>query len=65
MAASRRRPRSILATLLGYLIVALLIIWLFNAVIGTIFWLLRTLVIVALFAGLVSLYIWLKRPRTP
>jgi len=52
--------RSILATVVGYFLVAVIVLVLFNAVIGTVLWLFRTVVIIAVIVGLVVLYFRLK-----
>ncbi|MEO8267329.1 MAG: hypothetical protein ABI706_17655 [Ilumatobacteraceae bacterium] len=54
--------RSVLATLLGYVIVAIVVLFLFHFVIGTILWLFRTVVIVAVLLGLLTIYLKLKSP---
>lgn len=54
--------RSVLATIVGYLIVAIVVIVLFNFVIGTIFWLLRTVIIVVAILALITIYLRLKTP---
>jgi phosphoglycerol transferase MdoB-like AlkP superfamily enzyme len=56
------RGRSLLATIVGYLIVALVVLFVFKFVLGTIFWLLRALVIVVILLGLLTLYARLKSP---
>ena len=54
--------RSVLATLVGYVIVAIVVLFLFHFIIGTILWLVRTLVIVAVLLGLLTIYLKLKSP---
>ena len=54
--------RSVLATIVGYILVAVIVLVLFNFLIGTILWLFRTLVIVAVLLGLLILYLRLKTP---
>jgi uncharacterized membrane protein YdjX (TVP38/TMEM64 family) len=54
--------RSVLATLVGYVIVAVVVVVLFNFIIGTIFWLVRTLLIVVALLGLLTIYLKLKSP---
>ena len=51
-----------LATLVGYVIVAIVVLFLFHFIIGTILWLVRTLVIVAVLLGLLTIYLKLKSP---
>jgi hypothetical protein len=54
--------RSVLATIVGYILVAVIVLVLFNFIIGTILWLFRTLVIVAVLLGLLIVYLRLKAP---
>ena len=54
--------RSVLATIIGYVIVAIVVLFLFHFIIGTILWLFRTLVIVVVLLGLVTIYLRLKSP---
>lgn len=54
--------RSVLATIIGYIIVAIVVLFLFHFIIGTILWLFRTLVIVVVLLGLVTIYLRLKSP---
>ncbi|MEO7371383.1 MAG: hypothetical protein ABI949_02875 [Ilumatobacteraceae bacterium] len=54
--------RSVLATVVGYVLVAVLVVVLFNFVVGTIFWLIRTLLIIVVLLGLLALYFKLKSP---
>jgi hypothetical protein len=54
--------RSVLATIVGYFLVAVIVLVLFNFIIGTILWLFRTLVIVAVLLGLLIVYLRLKAP---
>ena len=54
--------RSALATIVGYVIVAVIVLVLFNFIIGTILWLFRTLVIVVVLLGLLTIYLRLKSP---
>jgi hypothetical protein len=54
--------RSVLATIVGYVLVAVIVLVLFNFIIGTILWLFRTLVIVAVLVGLLIVYLRLKTP---
>lgn len=54
-------PRSVLASIVGWLIVAV-VVYLFSGwIIGTLFWLLRMLFVVALIGGLFWLYFRLRR----
>jgi uncharacterized membrane protein YdjX (TVP38/TMEM64 family) len=54
--------RSVLATVVGYVLVAVVVVVLFNFIIGTIFWLFRTLLIVVVLLALLTLYLRLKSP---
>ena len=54
--------RSVLATIVGYILVAVIVLVLFNFIVGTILWLFRTLVIVAVLLGLLMVYLRLKAP---
>ncbi len=60
--ASESSGRSLLATAIGYAIVAIVAIWLLGAVAGIVAWLFRTIVVVALLVGLIYLYLRLKAP---
>ena len=51
-----------LATVVGFVLVAIIVLVLFNAVIGTILWLFRTVVIIVVLLGLLTLYLRLKSP---
>ena len=55
-------PRSVLASAIGWVIVALIVIWLFGIVIGTLRFVLRSVVWVVLVALLVGAYFSLKTP---
>ena len=56
------KPRSVLASVIGWVIVALVVIWLFGMVIGTITFVLRSVVWIVLIAVLVGAYFSLKTP---
>jgi hypothetical protein len=58
MAASR--PKSILASIVGWVIVALLVYWLLGIVVGTIRFLVRFVVWIAVLGFLVVAYLRLK-----
>ena len=62
MSTQSSGARSVLATLVGYVIVAIVVLFLFHFIIGTILWLFRTLVIVAVLLGLLTIYLKLKSP---
>ena len=54
--------RSLLATIVGYVIVGLVVLFLFRFIAGTFFWVLRTLFVVVIFGALVAIYLKLKSP---
>lgn len=64
MSTERSRARSVLATLVGYVLVAVLVVVLFNFVVGTIFWLIRTVLIIVALLGLLTIYLKLKSPNS-
>lgn len=51
-----------MATIVGYLIVAVVVLVLFQFIVGTIFWLIRMLVVVFILLVLVTIYLRLKSP---
>ncbi len=63
MADSPNGARSPLATIVGYVILALVVIWLFNFVAGTIYWILRTIIAIVVILALITLYLKLKTPK--
>lgn len=63
MATSNGTARSLAATVVGYIVVAIVAIWLLGAVIGVVVWLVRTILIVAAVLGLIVLYLKLKTPK--
>jgi hypothetical protein len=62
MASEQHGGRSVLATIVGYILVAVIVLVLFRTVLGTVLWLFRTVVIVVVLLGLVALYFRLKHP---
>ena len=58
--APRPRATSLLATIVGWVIVALVVWWLFGALIGTLRWVVRAVVFAAVLIALVSVYVRLK-----
>lgn len=62
MATGRDGARSLLATIVGYVIVAIVVLFLFKFIVGTIFWLFRTLVVVVVLLVLLTIYLRLKSP---
>ena len=55
-------PRSVLASAIGWLIVALVAIWLFGMVIGWIGFVLRSIVWIVLIGVLIGVYLSVKEP---
>jgi hypothetical protein len=55
-------PRSALASAIGWVIVALVAIWLFGMVIGWISFVLRSIVWIVLIAVLIGVYLSVKEP---
>jgi hypothetical protein len=54
------KARSFLATVIGYLLAAVLAYLAFRVFVGTVYWLIRTIVIVLAIGGLTTLYFKLK-----
>jgi hypothetical protein len=54
--------RSVLATIVGYFLVAIIVLVLFHFVIGTVLWLFRTAAIVVVLLVLLTVYLKLKSP---
>jgi hypothetical protein len=54
--------RSLLATIVGYVIIAVVALVLFRFIAGTIFWAIRAVVIIVILLGLVTIYAKLKSP---
>lgn len=51
-----------MATAVGYVLVAVIALVALRMVIGTIFWVIRTAIVVAVIAGLLALYLRLRTP---
>ena len=62
MATEPSGSRSVLATIVGFCLVAVVVLVLFHFVIGTVLWLFRTAAIIAVVLGLLVLYLKLKSP---
>lgn len=60
--AESTNPRSLAASVVGWLIVIFALWFLGGALLGTFWWLLRIALIIALFFGLVWVYFRLKTP---
>ncbi len=56
------KPRSALASAIGWVIVVLVVIWLFGMVIGWIRFVLRSIVWIVLLAVLIGVYFSIKEP---
>jgi hypothetical protein len=54
------KPRSAIATLIGWVIIALLAFWLLGVVIGTIRFIIRFIVWAVVIGGLIFLYVKLR-----
>jgi hypothetical protein len=57
------RARSALATVVGWVLAALVAFWLLGAVIGTLRFLVRAVVTLLVLGALLTLYLRLKSPR--
>jgi hypothetical protein len=62
MPTRRAGARSLLATIVGYIIVALVVLILLRFIVGTVFWLIRAFVLVIVLLALLALYVRLKSP---
>lgn len=62
MSTQPSAARSVLATVVGWVLVGIIVVVLFNFVIGTLFWLIRTVLIVVALLGLLTIYLKLKSP---
>lgn len=62
MSNASAKARSFLATIVGYVIVALIAFWLLGAVIGTLRFLLRIVLTLLVLGGLIALWARLKSP---
>ncbi len=56
------KARSFLATVVGYVLAAVLAYLAFRMLVGTVYWLIRTAVIIVALGGLAALYLKLKAP---
>ena len=61
--AQSRGARSLLGTVVGYVLVAVIAYFVLRLFIGTLFWLVRTIIVVVIIGGLFALYVRLKVPR--
>jgi hypothetical protein len=62
MPTRRAGARSLLATIVGYIIVALVVLILLRFIVGTVFWLIRAFVLVIVLLALLVIYLRLKSP---
>ena len=62
MTGATNKARSFLASVVGYVLVALVAFWLLGAVLGTVRFLLRAVLILLVLGGLATLYVKLKGP---
>ena len=62
MSTQPSAARSVLATVVGWVLVGVIVVVLFNFVIGTLFWLIRTVLIIVALLGLLTIYLRLKSP---
>ncbi len=60
---AQSRSRSLLGTVVGYVLVAVIVYFVLRLFVGTIFWLIRTLIVVVIVGGLFALYLRLKLPK--
>ena len=61
--AQARGARSVLATIVGYVLVGVVAYFVLRWLAGTLFWLIRTLVVVLVIGLLLTLYVKLKLPK--
>lgn len=61
--AESRDARSALATVVGYVLVAIIAYIVLRTFVGTLFWLIRTIIVIVVIAGLFTLYLSLKAPK--
>ena len=61
--AEVRKSRSFLATVVGYVLLAVIVWFLFGWLVGTVLWVLRTVLIIVVVLGLFTLYLKLKTPK--
>lgn len=61
--AEVRKSKSFLATVVGYVLLAVIVWFLFGWLVGTILWVLRTVLVIVVVLGLFTLYLKLKTPK--
>ena len=62
MSTESSGARSVLATIVGYFLLAVIVLVLFHFVIGTVLWLFRTAAIIVVLLVLLTVYLKLKSP---
>ena len=62
MSSEPSGSRSVLATIVGYFLVAVIVLVLFHFVVGTVLWLFRTAAIIVVLLVLLTIYLKLKSP---
>jgi hypothetical protein len=58
------KARSFLATIIGYVLAAVLAYLAFRIFVGTVYWLIRTVIVIVAVGGLAALYLKLKAPSS-
>jgi hypothetical protein len=58
------KARSFLASIVGYVLVAVVAYLAFRMFLGTVYWLLRTAIVIVAVGGLATLYLKLKAPSS-
>jgi len=56
--------RSLLASIIGWVIVAIIAWFVLGFILGTIFWVLRSIIWIVVIGGLIWAYLALKAPKT-
>jgi hypothetical protein len=56
------KARSFLATIVGYVLTAVVAYLAFRMFVGTVYWLIRTVIVIIAIGGLATLYLKLKAP---
>ena len=64
MPGASDKARSFLATVVGYVLAALVAFWLLGAVVGTLRFLVRAVVTLVVIGALATLYLRLRTPRS-
>jgi hypothetical protein len=61
---ARTTARSALGTVVGWVLVVLVLLWVVRFVLGSLFWLLRSIIFVVVILVLLGAYLRLKAPDT-